>query len=91
MSGLAIIILTVLAVVVFVLIIKFSFVLLDAVTEFCTDKDRSIAIQALLLLPWIALTLWCFVLNIFVVICALFTGYTIATGARNWWHKGLKK
>jgi len=90
MGGLAIVILTVLAVVVFVLIIKFSFALLDVVTEFCTDKDRSIVAQLLLLLPWIALTLWCLILNIFVVICALFTGYTIATGARNWWHKGMK-
>jgi len=48
----------------------------------------SVGVRLLLLIPLLVLFLVHIITSIFAVLCMVFTGYTAASAARNWWHKG---
>lgn len=90
MDGWIIVGLTILAIGAIYFVVLGSFALLELMNEIYHGPNTGALMLAkiLLLLPYIALTLWCVVLQIFIAIFALFTGYQILKGVRDWWHKG---
>lgn len=88
MSGPAISLLTVIVIFGFVLIIALIDVLLGWVTR--TFTNGSGWTKVLLAIPLVIMLVFSFITGIFAFACGLFAFFVIATGARNWWHKGMK-
>ena len=86
-TGLFISFLTVVAIIAFIYSIKGAFILLDKFADFF-EKDGNVLLKLILFLPWITLTLLCIVLQFFIYIVAIFTGYQLAVGVRDWMNKG---
>lgn len=84
-SGPVIALLTVVVIFGFVLLVFLS----DRMEVWAGDFycSRSRAVQYLLLVPGICLWLLFRLIDIVVFFCALFAGYQVATGTRNWWNK----
>lgn len=85
-GGLAIVLLTVLAVFAFVVIIMS----IDSIFGWVLNlfKRSSWLVRIVLAIPLVCLFVLSLTSGIFVIILMVFGIYAVATGTRNWWHKG---
>jgi hypothetical protein len=50
-------------------------------------ERQNLFVKYMLLIPFLVLYILFRLIDIFVFICALFVGYQVATGVRNWWNR----
>lgn len=83
--GFVIVVLTVMVIFGVVFVVFNSDRMEQATARFLNRQSQTV--RAVLLLP--AVVLWIFfrLIDIFAFICALVTGYQVATGVRNWWNR----
>jgi len=90
MGGLAIVILTLLAVGLFALVCWASFGTLSWLNWFYNDTPVSekALTKVLLLIPYIFVAMWCGLLYIVLFVATLGGVVSLANAFRGWWHKG---
>lgn len=88
MGGLAIVLLTLAAIAVFVFVVWASQKLLESMNVLYNDTQGRAGTKALLLIPYILLTIWVLVIKIVLFIVTLGLAIDAAGNLRDWWHKG---
>lgn len=88
MGGGIIVILTLMAIGFILLLIWLSFRLMAALNSLFLETEGRWLAKILLFIPYVFVAVWCFFIQIFLLIVTFGAVATTATSMRNWWHKG---
>ena len=88
MAGGAIVAVTLIVIGLAVFLIWLSFRVYAGLDQFLHAPERGLAAKLLLAIPFLIVGIWCFLLQIFLVIITLGAAASALGGVRDWWHKG---